>query len=551
MNPTAPQPSNTPCVLIIRDGWGENPSPSHDPFNAITLANTPVDDHLRATYPMTLVRTSGTAVGLLDGTMGNSEVGHQNLGAGRIVDQDAVRITKACESGDLINNTAITTAINSALATGNAIHLMGIASDAGVHGLLTHLKALLALTKSLSAPPNRVFVHLFTDGRDTGPYTGAAYIQHIQAMCADLGVGAIASVIGRYWAMDRDNRWERVARAYQCLTTTNSPSAPTPDAAIQAHYNNPADPMMVGDEFTPPTAIENPSIPGGIADSRIKSGDAVIFYNYRGDRPRELCAAFLLPEFLNADEVPPSPDTGAKGFDRGEKLDLHFVLMTPYSERLASLASVAFDRPQRMTNTLGEYLSNLSITQFRCAETEKFPHVTFFFNDYRDAPFPGEHRAILQSPKVSTYDQAPEMSARAVADAVLTRLAADDCEPFIIVNFANADMVGHTGKLDAAIKACETVDALTGEIINATLARNGSLIVTADHGNAEMMFNPDTNAPHTAHTTFDVPLFVIGEPFKHATLRTQGVLGDVIPTLLHMTNLPKPPEMTGISLITN
>ncbi len=540
-------PTNTPLVLIIRDGWGRNPHAEHDAFNAIKLADTLVADALERDWPTTLIKTSGLDVGLPEGTMGNSEVGHQNIGAGRIVDQESVRITKACRDGELVENGPLISAIINARDTGNAVHLMGICSDAGVHGLLEHLYALLELCKHLAAP--RVFIHLFTDGRDTGPFTAKAYAQQVDDACRQIGIGRIASVVGRYWAMDRDNRWERVQRAYRLLTEGNfDPSVgnyESAGAAIQDYYDNP-DPGLVGDEFIAPRTVAQAGDP---SDSRITEGDAVIFYNYRGDRPREICSAFLLPEFHGADEVKPSPDSGARGFDRGPKLDLRFVLMTAYSERLAQLAPVAFPRPAGLGDIAGEYLSSLGLTQFRCAETEKYPHVTFFFNDYRDEPFEGERREIIQSPKVATYDLQPQMSARGVCDAVLGRLRADDCEAVIVVNLANADMVGHTGNLDAAIKACQTADACVGEILDATLARAGSLIVTADHGNAEQMFDPSTGSPHTAHTIYDVPLIVVGEAFKGRTLREGGRLGDILPTALDMMGVDKPEAMTGTSLL--
>jgi 2,3-bisphosphoglycerate-independent phosphoglycerate mutase len=543
-------PANTPCVLIIRDGWGENPNEDHRAFNAVALAKTPVADRLMQDDPSTLIKTDGIDVGLPEGTMGNSEVGHQNIGAGRVVDQESVRITRACREGKLEDNDALVNAITAARDAGKAVHLMGLNSDAGVHALLEHLYALLDLCKQLDA--EKVRIHLFGDGRDTGPFTGRGYAHDVQAKCDEIGIGTIASVIGRYWAMDRDNRWERVHRAYACLTGRDAKdhgvrTANDADEAFAWAYDNPEEQTMKGDEFITPTIVG--ATDEDRCDTRITGGDAVIFYNYRGDRPRELCAAFLFDEFEGADELKPSPDTGAKGFDRGDKLDLRFVLMTAYSERLAQVAPVAFPKPPKMQNIAGAYLASLGLTQFRCAETEKFPHVTFFFNDYRDEPFEGERRAIIQSPKVSTYDQQPEMSARGVCDAVLERLRADDCEPFIVVNFANPDMVGHTGNLDAAIKACETVDACVGEIVEATLKRGGSLIVTADHGNSEQMYAPDTRSAHTAHTTYPVPLIVVGEAFKGRSLRGGGRLADIVPTMLAMMQLDQPGEMTGASLL--
>ncbi|MGP1272103.1 MAG: 2,3-bisphosphoglycerate-independent phosphoglycerate mutase [Phycisphaerales bacterium] len=540
-DPDPTSPANTPLVLVIRDGWGQNPNPEHDAFNAVKLADTPVADRLMRDWPTTLIATSGEAVGLTEGTMGNSEVGHQNIGAGRVVYQDAVRISIACREGKLAEIPALTEAMVGSRDEGKSLHLMGICSDAGVHGQLEHLDALLRLASDLGHP--RVFIHLFTDGRDTGPFTGKGYAEQVEASCRRIGVGQIASIVGRYWAMDRDNRWERVRKAYDLLTgRADAPGFATASEAVQDYYDRPTA-GLVGDEFVEPRTV-------GVAEaSRIGDGDAVIFYNYRGDRPRELCSAFLLPEFHGSAELTPSPDSGELGFDRGPKLDLRFVLMTPYSERLAELAPVAFPKPPKMADIGGAYLAGLGLTQFRCAETEKYPHVTFFFNDYRDEPFEGERREIIQSPKVATYDLQPEMSARGVCDAVLRRLRADDCESVIVVNFANGDMVGHTGSLDAAIRACAFVDRCVGEIVEATLARGGSLIVTADHGNAEQMFNPETNAPHTAHTLYPVPAIVVGEPFRGRALRDGGCLADLFPTMLDMMGLEQPEAMTGRTLL--
>ena len=546
---------NTPLVLIVRDGWGCNPNPDHDSFNAVKLARTPIADMLDRDWPKTLIKTSGEDVGLPEGTMGNSEVGHQNIGAGRIVDQESVAITKACRAG-LDGNPAISNAVKKSIDSGGAVHLLGIASDAGVHGLLSHLYAVVRACKKLGQ--NKVYVHLFTDGRDTGPFTGIDFIRTIERELASIGVGRIASLCGRYYAMDRDNRWERVQLAYNLLTDPKGrvPHFASAEKAIQDYYDRPTGESQRGDEFVTPRLVGEPA--------PIKDGDSVIFYNYRGDRPRELSAAFVFPDDKWA-KVKPSPDSGLHGFDRGKKLKLHYVIMTEYwDELLAHVSGVAFPKPPRMKNIAGEYLSALGVTQFRCAETEKYPHVTFFFNDYRDPPFEGEKRENPQSPKVATYDLKPEMSAAEIRDAVLRRLAAPDCESFIVVNFANGDMVGHTGVLAAAIKACETVDACVGAIIEATLKRGGSLIVTADHGNAEQMFDPATNSPHTAHTVYDVPLYVVGSGFKGRKLRgdtdpagwfkapvrdQRGRLADVVPTALEMMGLPKPSEMTGESLL--
>jgi 2,3-bisphosphoglycerate-independent phosphoglycerate mutase len=534
-----------PVVLIVRDGWGVNPNPEHDKFNAVKLARTPVCSGLLRDFPWTLIHTSGEDVGLPEGTMGNSEVGHQNLGAGRIVDQESVRITKAIRTGTFFDNAALVEAVTRAKQRGRYVHLFGIASDAGVHGLMTHLYACMELCKRHGH--SKVALHLFTDGRDTGPYTGKNFIAQIQQQCQSIGVGVIASVCGRYYAMDRDNRWERVKRAYDLLTGRGDPAPhfATAADAVKDYYDHPTNASQQGDEFITPRCVG-----ANAADTRVRDGDSVIFYNYRGDRPREIIRAFVMPEFLG--QVKPSPDSGAKGFDRGPRLDLLFVTLTAYEEALSQWVKVAYPKPPKMRNIAGEYLSGLGLRQFRCAETEKFPHVTFFFNDYREEPFPGESRQMAQSPKVATYDLKPQMSAEEICRYVCDRLAADDCEDFILVNFANGDMVGHTGKLDAAIVAVETVDACVGRILDAAKKHNAALIVTADHGNAEQMFDPTTNAPHTAHTTYDVECIVAAPEFKgrkDVKLRSGGRLADVLPTALDLLDLPKPQDMEGQSLL--
>ncbi len=544
------KPKNTPCVLIIRDGWGHNPNFNHRPFNAVELAKTPVSDRLMAEYPTTLIGTSGRNVGLLQDQMGNSEVGHQNIGAGRIVLQEPMRITRAMENGDFAGNDALAGGIKHARDNDKAVHLMGIASDAGVHGMISHLFGLLDLCKQLGH--TRVFIHCFTDGRDTGPYTGKAYVQSIDDRLKQLGLGRIVSVMGRYWAMDRDNRWERVARAYACLTGRGERQYIDPirfmhtaETAVQFYYDNPVSTSQEGDEFVTPMIIADEH--DDARATRVSNGDTVIFWNYRGDRPRELCRAFVYPQFEGL--VEPSPDTGRKGFDRGEKLDVRFVAMTGYATDLEQYVDIAFPKEERMKHIGGAYFSELGLRQLRCAETEKFPHVTFFFNDYRDDPFPGEERIIVQSPKVATYDLKPDMSAPQVAEAVIGRLVARDCEDVLIINFANGDMVGHTGQLRAAIWACETVDDCVGRIVEQTLRRGGCAIVTADHGNAEQMWDPEHHSPHTSHTTYDVPLILVGEEFKGMELREGGRLADILPTMLDGMGLEKPVEMTGESLL--
>jgi 2,3-bisphosphoglycerate-independent phosphoglycerate mutase len=554
-----------PTVLIIRDGWGENPHSSHDPFNAVLVARgrglTPVDDTLRRDWPWTYIKTSGLDVGVPPDQTGNSEVGHQNIGAGRIVDQEVVRITKACQTGAIAQNDAIRGAILAAKASGRAVHLMGIASDAGVHGLLEHLYALLGACREHGQ--STVYIHLFTDGRDTPPQSGRGFVRQVEDRCRSLGIGRVVTLAGRYYAMDRDFRWERVKLAYDALTGRGGPVpqfASTDEAVAHAHAN-PTRPTMTGDEFVTPRVIASDE--ADAAATRIRDGDSVIFYNYRGDRPRELAMAFILDDQAWAG-VKPSPDSGARGFDRGPKPTTHFVAMTAWSEDLAPLMHVAFDKPPKLRMTAGELFSSLGLSQLRIAETEKFPHVTFFFNDYREQPFDLETRVNPPSPKVSTYDLQPEMSAPAVRDAALAALAQPTPPAVVVVNFANPDMVGHTGNLEAAVRAVATSDACVGSIVEATLARGGRLIVTADHGNCEQMFDPASNSPHTAHTPYDVPLYVVSPAHRGRALRGdrtrdgfldesvragRGRLADVVPTMLELMGIAQPSEMTGASLL--
>ena len=551
--PSMPTPtvSHTPLVLIIRDGWGENPHPEHDAFNAVKRAKTPVAERLGAEWPVTLIRTCGEDVGLPAGTMGNSEVGHQNIGAGRVVGQESGRISSAIRDGGFFENPRLAGAFEHAGRTGGSIHLLGLVSDGRVHSDLEHLFALIDLATRTGHPADRLFVHAVTDGRDTGPRTGLGFIKQVQYKLARSRAGRIGSVIGRYYAMDRDQRWDRVALAYACLTSPGAGvrQAGTAREAVESYYAEPTEPSRDGDEFIIPTLIIDPVSRRPLA--RIKSGDAVIFFNFRGDRPRQLTRAFVLDDETWTPAPAPASGNGPNGgFDRGARLeDLYFCTMTGYQEGLP-VTAIAFEKPPRMTGILGAVLAGAGLGQFRCAETEKFAHVTFFFNDYREEPFEGERRRLLPSPRdVSTYDQKPKMSAHEVCDAVLERLGADDGEPMAVVNFANGDMVGHTGNLDAAVRAIEVVDECVGRIVEATLERGGSLIVTADHGNAEQMWDSGHDCPHTAHTTYDVPLIVVGEAFRGRTLRGDGRLADIAPTVLAMMGLEKPPEMTGRSLL--
>jgi len=539
-------PPPRPVVLIVRDGWGHNPHPEHHDFDAIKLAKTPRCDALKERYPHALIKTSGRAVGLPDGTMGNSEVGHQNIGAGRVVYQESVRITVAVEDGSFYDNAAITDAITKAKHSGKQLHLMGIMSDAGVHGRLDHLYACVSAAKRAGLPGHRVCVHLFTDGRDTGPYTGERFLKEVEDKLEELGCGRVVSLIGRYFAMDRDNRWERVEAAYRLLTAgvgIGGDDVPDFDHAADAladAYANPVSDTQKGDEFVTARTI------GGCRAHRISGGDSVIFYNYRGDRPREIVRSFMQPDFYG--NVPASPDSGEKGFDRGPELGLVFVCMTGYDASFAGFPGihVAFTKTGKMPEILGETLAKHGLSQLRVAETEKFPHVTFFANDYREEPFPYEARQMAQSPKVATYDLQPQMSAEQLRDVVLEAVKSRACPDFILLNFANGDMVGHTGNLNAAIAAVETVDACTGDVVDAVLEAGGKLIVTADHGNAEQMFDPQTNAPHTAHTLYDVECILVDPDLDHDTpLRAGGSLADCAPTALAMLGLPVPAEMTG------
>lgn len=524
-------PSRPPVLLLIRDGWGRNPHPEQNAFNAVHLARKPCDDRLHARSPMTLIDASGRDVGLPDGIMGNSEVGHENIGAGRIVEQELLRLNLLFSAGRIAGNPAWRGAVERARGGGN-LHFMGIVSDAGVHGMLEHLYGLLRQAKADGVPPDRVFVHAFTDGRDTPPASGKGYVQQVEDRCREYGIGRIATVCGRFWSMDRDNRWDRVQKAYAMLTGRKAEAtAPSAVAAVQRYYDHPLGDSQRGDEFIVPTWVVGAD---GRPIASIKDGDAVVFYNYRGDRPRELTKAFVLDRF--------------DAFDRGPKLDLYYATMTEYETGLP--VRVILPKPEKLKHILGEVVSQAGLAQFRCAETEKNPHVTFFFNNYRKDPFPGEERACPPSPKVATYDLQPEMSSAAVTrtarEAILSGKYA-----LIVVNYANPDMVGHTGSLPAAIKAVEATDQGVGELLAAVEERHGKALVCADHGNCEQMWDPVNNAPHTSHTLNQVEVFVVGEGLQagKTRMRTGGRLADIAPTVLDLMGLPKPPEMTGQSLI--
>ena len=518
-----------PVVLIIRDGWGENHNENEAAHNAVHLAETPVSDRLSAQWPRTEIEASGLAVGLPEGIMGNSEVGHQNIGAGRIVDQEIVRINKGIESGQLAENPVLRQAFDRVLERGSKLHFMGLVSDAGVHSMLNHLFGLIQLAKASGI--EKIYLHAFMDGRDTGPFTGKGFIKTIEAFLEEAEVGQIASIMGRYWSMDRDNRWDRVERAYRTLTGLDSElSFASADEAIQHHYEHPETAGTTGDEFCPPSTILGSD---GKPVSSIDSGDSVIFFNFRGDRPRELSRAFLEPDFAE--------------FDRGAQKDVFYVTMTEYQKGLCP--NVIFRKPEKMEAILGAYVAEKGIPQFRCAETEKFPHVTFFFNDYREEAFPHEDRALIPSPKdCATYDEKPEMSAYGVRDATIEAIRSQKYG-LIIVNFANPDMVGHTGVVEACVKACNVVDACVGAILDAVDAVSGRALITADHGNSDKLWNEENNSAHTAHTLNPVEVVVYGAGCQDLDLKSSGCLGNIAPTLLDLMALPKPEAMSEASLI--
>ena len=517
-----------PVILVIRDGWGENHNPAEDKYNAIKLAKLPFSSELSHNWPRTEITACGLDVGLPDGIMGNSEVGHQNIGAGRIVDQEIVRIDKGFQTGSVLESPVLKE-VFSKLDKGGSLHLFGLCSDAGVHSMLRHLYALLKICSEKKY--DKVFLHAFTDGRDTPPTSGLGFIKDVEAEMKKYGVGKVASVIGRYWAMDRDKRWDRVEKAYDCLVGTQTVRAvENPELALSQYYENPAQENMQGDEFIPPTWITENGNPIG----RISDGDAIIFFNFRGDRPRELTSAFIDKDF--------------DGFKRSLWPQVYFVTMTEYKQGLCP--NILFPKPPKMANILGEYISKKGLAQLRCAETEKFAHVTFFFNDYREEPFRGEDRILIDSPRdVQTYDQKPEMSAPAVAEAAAKAIR-EDKYALVVVNFANGDMVGHTGNLEAAVKAVEAVDAGLKKIAEAADEIGAALVVTADHGNSDQLFDEKANEPHTRHTMNPVEVVVYGKGLHGIKLRQDhGKLGDIAPTVLQLMGLTPPSEMTGKSLI--
>lgn len=504
-----------PVALIIMDGYGYT---KETKGNAINAAKTPNLDRISKEYPNTLIKASGLDVGLPPGQMGNSEVGHTNIGAGRIVYQDLTRITKSIEDGDFFTNEVLVKAMDN--AKNNALHVMGLLSDGGVHSHIDHLKALVKMAKEKGV--EKVYVHAFTDGRDTDPQSGLEYVKEAQDAMDEIGVGEFASVSGRYYAMDRDKRWERIELAYNAMVLGKGETA---TSAVEAIENSYADGK--NDEFVMPTVIVKDGEPVG----SIKENDSVVFFNFRPDRARQITRALVCDEFV--------------GFER-PCIKTFFVCLTEYDVTIKNV-HIAFGA-QSLSNTLGEYLAANGKTQLRAAETEKYAHVTFFFNGGVEDPNKDEERLLIPSPKVATYDLQPEMSASELLEKVVAKVDEDKYD-FIVVNFANPDMVGHTGVIEAATSAVEAVDNCVGQLVDKILEKGGSAIITADHGNAEYMLDPQNGKVVTAHSTNPVPFMVVGEEFKNSTLLEDGRLSDIAPTILDMMHLEKPEEMTGHSLI--
>jgi len=506
----------TPVLLIILDGFGYRPDGED---NAIAKARTPHWDTLWETYPRMTIRTSEASVGLPAGQMGNSEVGHLNIGAGRVVYQDLSRINHAINNAHFFTNPALQRTVDATKATGSALHIFGLLSDGGVHSLDSHIDMMLEM--AARAKLKHVYLHAFLDGRDTPPKSAETYILHAEEKMRMLGVGRIATICGRYYAMDRDKRWERVKNAYDALTTGKAPfTAATAVAGLHQAYARDET-----DEFVKPTLVAPP----GESPVRIQDGDAVVFMNFRADRAREITRAFIEETFT--------------GFDRDAHPRLAaFCTLTSYSDDFK--VDVAFP-PERIKNCLGEYISNLGLHQLRIAETEKYAHVTFFFNGGEETPFPGEDRTLVSSPRVATYDLKPEMSAYEVTDKLVEAIRSKKYD-MIICNYANGDMVGHTGIMPAAVQAVEVLDECVGRAVKAMQENGGEILITADHGNAEKMFDEQTQHPHTAHTLYEVPFLYVGRP---ARMAATGALEDVAPTLLRMMGLEQPPEMTGKPLI--
>ena len=501
-------------MLMILDGFGEN---NHKEGNAVELANTPNIDRLMKIWPTTNIHASELSVGLPEGQMGNSEVGHTNIGAGRIVYQELTKITKSIEDGDFFAIPELVEAIENCKKNNSKLHILGLVSDGGVHSHIRHLFAILELAKRKDF--ENVYVHCFTDGRDTAPTSGESYITMLEEKMKEKGVGKIASISGRFYSMDRDKRWDRVEKAYKALVYGEGEKATSAISGIEASYQK-----EVFDEFVEPTVIYNGEEPIATIDNH----DSVIFFNFRPDRAREITRSLVDPEF--------------DGFEV-KTLDLYYVCFTQYDETIPNV-QIAF-KPEVLVNTFGEYVSKKGLTQLRIAETEKYAHVTFFFNGGEEKQYPGEDRILVPSPKVETYDMKPEMSALEVTEKVVEAINSKKYDT-IILNYANPDMVGHTGNLEAAIKAIETIDSCVKRVVDAVEEQEGVILITADHGNAEQMIDYKTGEPHTAHTTNLVPLVLVG--IKDVKLK-EGKLADLAPTMLDIIGLEKPEEMTGNSLI--
>ncbi len=509
--------SKKPTVLMILDGFGLN---DETKGNAAMTAQTPVIDGLKRDYPFVKGYASGLAVGLPDGQMGNSEVGHLNMGAGRIVYQELTRISKEIEDGIFFKNEALLAAVENCKKNGSDLHLFGLVSDGGVHSHNTHIYGLLELAKREGL--SNVYVHCFMDGRDTAPESGKGFIQELADKMKELGVGQIATISGRYYAMDRDNRWDRVQKAYLALTEGEGVKASDPVEAMQASYDD-----EKTDEFVLPTVIEKDGHPAAV----VKDGDSVIFFNFRPDRAREMTRVFCCDDF--------------DGFDRGPRKQVKYVCFTEYDVTIPN-KEIAFKKVE-LDNTFGQYLAAHGKTQARIAETEKYAHVTFFFNGGVEEPNEGEDRILVKSPKVATYDLQPEMSAPAVCDKLCEAIRSQKYD-VIIINFANPDMVGHTGVMDAAVKAVEAVDACVGRAVEALLEVDGQMFLCADHGNVEQLIDYETGVPFTAHTTNPVPFILINYDPAY-TLKEGGRLADIVPTMIEMMGMEKPAEMTGESLL--
>lgn len=508
--------SRKPVALIILDGFGLRDDVTG---NAVAQANKPNYDRYWSHYPHTTLTACGEAVGLPEGQMGNSEVGHLNIGAGRIVYQDLTRISKSIREGEFFDNETLLAAVRHAKSRGKKLHLYGLLSDGGVHSHIAHLYALLELAKKEEL--QEVYIHAFLDGRDVAPDSAKGYVEQLLAKIDELGVGRIATIQGRYYAMDRDKRWERTEKSYRAMVYGEGPQYVDPLQAVIESYEK-----SVFDEFVMPTVIVGAD---GKPVGLVESEDSVIFFNFRPDRAIQLSQVFTNEDF--------------RGFDRGEKqpVGLHFVCLTLFSETVGGFVAYS---PKNLDNTLGEVLAQNGKTQLRTAETEKYPHVTFFFSGGRDKELPGETRVLIASPKVATYDLKPEMSAYELAASTVREIEADKHDA-IILNFANPDMVGHSGMLEPTIKAVEATDECLGQVVEAVLAKGGVCIITADHGNADMVFD-ENGRPHTAHTTNPVPLIVTREG---VTLREGGILADIAPTMLDLLGLARPDEMTGSTLL--